>query len=254
MLFDTHAHYNSEQFKDDLDDILSSMPKNNVGLIVNPASDTSEMEDIIAMCEKYQFMYGAAGVHPEAIETMSENDIELIKKYASHPKIKAVGEIGLDYYYGKETKEQQKYWLGKQVDTAVELGLPVIIHDREAHGDVMDVLREHEVWKCGGVFHCYSGSVEMAKEILDWGMYIAFGGSLTFKNSVRPREVAAYVPTDRIVIETDSPYLAPVPMRGKRNISLYVHYVAELLAQIKNISVDEMEKITWENGKKLFSI
>lgn len=254
MLFDTHAHYNSVQFEEDIDEILSSMPENNVGLIVNPASSTSEMEDIIALCEKYPFMYGAVGVHPEEIEQMTEKDIELIKKYAAHPKIKAVGEIGLDYYYGKETKDLQKYWLGRQVDAAVELNLPVIIHDREAHGDTMDTLREHKARECGGVFHCYSGSVETAREILDWGMYIAFGGALTFKNSVKPREVAKYVPLDRLLIETDSPYMAPVPMRGKRNSSLYVHYVAKMLADIKGVTVEEIEQITYDNGKKLFRI
>lgn len=254
MLFDTHAHYNDEQFCDDIDEVLSSMQENNVGLVMVPASKMSEMDEIIALCEKYPFVYGAAGVHPGSISDIGDDTIELIKKAAKHEKIKAVGEIGLDYYYGSDTKEEQKLWLGRQVDVANELKLPVIIHDREAHGDSIDVLRAHNVRDCGGVFHCYSGSVEMAKTILDWGMYIAFGGSLTFKNAKMPREVAKYVPIDRIVIETDSPYLAPVPMRGKRNSSLYIHYVAELLAEIKGISVAEVERITFENGKKLFNI
>lgn len=254
MLFDTHAHYNDSQFKDDVHELLSSMPENNVGMILIPASKLSEMPDIISLCEKYPFVYAAAGIHPEEISEADENSIELIKKYAQHEKVKAVGEIGLDYYYEKDTKEIQKLWLGRQVDAANELKLPVIIHDREAHGDSIDVLRDHNVRDCGGVFHCYSGSVEMAKQILDWGMYIAFGGSLTFKNAQRPREVAKYVPLDRIVIETDSPYLAPVPMRGKRNSSLYIHYVAEMLSEIKGVSAEEIERITFENGKKLFKI
>lgn len=254
MLFDTHAHYNDIQFKDDADELLSSMPENNVGLIMVPASKLSETEDILALCRKYPFMYAAVGIHPEEIDSADENSIELIKKYAADSRVKAIGEIGLDYHYGKDTKDKQKLWLGLQTDAARELKLPVIIHDREAHGDCMDVLREHKVRDCGGVFHCYSGSIETAHEILDWGMYIAFGGSLTFKNARQPREVAEYVPLDRIVIETDSPYLAPVPMRGKRNSSLYIHYVAELLAQIKGVSVEEIERITFENGKKLFNI
>lgn len=254
MLFDTHAHYNDIQFKDDIDSLLSSMPDNNVGMIMIPASKLSEMPDILSLCEKYPFVYAAAGIHPEEISTADDSSLELIKMYAQNKKVKAVGEIGLDYHYEADTKEKQKLWLGKQVDAARELKLPVIIHDREAHKDCLDVLREHKVWECGGVFHCYSGSAEMAREILDWGMYIAFGGSLTFKNAQKPREAAKYIPLDRIVIETDSPYLAPVPMRGKRNSSLYIHYVAEQLAQIKELPVEEIERITFENGKKLFNL
>lgn len=254
MLFDTHAHYNDEQFDADRDGVLSSMNENNVGLIMNPATKVSEFEEITKMCEKYPFMYGAIGVHPEEIDTVDDNTIEMIKKYAKHPKIKAIGEIGLDYYWVKDNKEIQKHWLGVQVDIARELKLPVIIHDREAHADTLDVLREHKVWECGGVFHCYSGSAEMVREILDWGMYIGFGGALTFKKAQRPISAAAAVPPDRLVIETDSPYMAPVPMRGKRNSSLYVHYVAEKLAEIKGITKAEMEKISAENGKRLYNI
>lgn len=254
MLFDTHAHYNDEQFKDDAYELLSSMPSNNVGMILIPSSKLTEMPDILKMCETFPFVYAAVGIHPEELSEADENSISIIKEYAKHDKVKAVGEIGLDYYYEADKKELQKKWLGKQTDAARELNLPVIIHDREAHGDCISVLKEHKVWECGGVFHCYSGSKETARQILDWGMYIAFGGSLTFKNAQKPREVAKYIPLDRIVIETDSPYLAPVPMRGKRNSSLYIHYVAEMLAQIKGVSVEEIENITFENGKKLFKI
>lgn len=254
MLFDTHAHYNDSQFKDDVDKILASMPENNIGLILIPASKLSETENILTFCDKFPFVYAAVGIHPEEIETADGTTEDLIRKYAADKKVKAIGEIGLDYYYGTDTKELQKEWFAKQVDLSRELKLPVIIHDREAHGDCMDILRAHCVRDCGGVFHCYSGSAEMAKEILNWGMYIAFGGSLTFKNANKLREVAKYVPLDRIVLETDSPYLTPVPMRGKRNSSLYMHYVAELLAEIKQISVEEVENATFENGKKLFSI
>lgn len=254
MLFDTHAHYNDNQFAADADELIGSMPENNVGLILIPSSKLSEMNDILAFCDKFPFVYAAVGIHPEEIETADDTTEVLIREYAANEKVRAIGEIGLDYYYGTDTKEPQKLWLAKQVDLACELKLPVIIHDREAHGDCMDILRAHNVRDCGGVFHCYSGSAEMAKEILNWGMYISFGGSLTFKNAHKLREVAKYVPLDRIVLETDSPYLAPVPMRGKRNSSLYMHYVAELLAEIKETSVEEIEKITFENGKKLFSI
>ena len=195
MLFDSHAHYNDERFKDDVDEVLSAMNENNVGLILNSCSSLDEVP-----------------------------------------------------------RDIQQKWFARQVDVARELKMPVVIHDREAHKDCMDILREHKVSEVGGVFHCYAGSVEMAKEILDWGMYIAFGGSLTFKKSVRPVEVAKYVPLDRIVIETDSPYLTPEPHRGKRNSSLYIHYVAEKLAAVKGISVEEIENATYENAKKCFGI
>lgn len=254
MLFDSHAHYNDEKFKEDADALLSSMPENNVGLILNSCSDISEIPDILKLCEKYPFMYASIGVHPHEVEHLTESDMDKLKKYSKHPKVKAIGEIGLDYFYDFSPRETQKKWFARQVDLAIELGLPVVIHDRDAHKDSMDILREGDISEVGGVFHCYAGSVEMAREILDWGMYIAFGGSLTFKKSVKPKEVAAYVPLDRIVIETDCPYLTPEPHRGKRNSSLYIHYVAEMLAQIKGVSVEDIENATYENAKKLFKI
>ncbi len=254
MLFDSHAHYNDEKFKDDVDELLLSMPENNVGLILNSCSDTSEIPDILKLCEKYPFIYASIGVHPHEVQHLTETDMDVLKEYSKHPKVKAIGEIGLDYFYDFSPRDLQKKWFARQVELAKELKLPVVIHDRDAHKDSMDILREHNISEVGGVFHCYAGSVEMAREILDWGMYIAFGGSLTFKKSVKPKEVAAYVPLDRIVIETDCPYLTPEPHRGKRNSSLYIHYVAEMLAQIKGVSVETIENATFENAKKLFKI
>lgn len=254
MLFDSHAHYNDEKFKDDVHELLSSMHENNVGLILNSCSDISEISDIITLCEKYPFMYASVGVHPHEVDHMSEKDMDVLRECSKHPKIKAIGEIGLDYFYDFSPRDIQKKWFKRQVNLAKELNLPVVIHDRDAHKDTMDILRACNVRECGGVFHCYAGSVEMAKEILDWGMYIAFGGSLTFKKSVKPKEVAEYVPLDRIVIETDCPYLTPEPHRGRRNSSLYIHYVAEKLAEIKGISVETVENATFENAKRLFKI
>lgn len=254
MLFDTHAHYNDSKFAEDLHEVLSQMEENGVGLIMNPATKADEFEEVVQMCEKYPFMYGAVGVHPEEVDTVDESLADMIRKYAKHPKIKAIGEIGLDYYWVQDNKEQQKSLLAMQIELAKELKLPVIIHDREAHGDTMQLLREHKVWECGGVFHCYSGSAEMVKEIIEWGMYVGFGGALTFKNAVRPCEAAAAVPVDRLVIETDAPYMAPVPMRGKRNSSLYVKYVAQKLAEMKGIEAEEMARICFENGKRLYGI
>ncbi len=254
MLFDSHAHYNSENFCDDVDEVLSQMEANNIGLILNSCSELAEVPDIFKLCEKYSFMYATVGIHPHEAESLKEEDMKTLIEYTKHPKVKAIGEIGLDYYYDFSPRDIQQKWFARQVDIARELKMPVVIHDRDAHKDCMDILRDHNVKEVGGVFHCYAGSVEMAKEILDWGMYIAFGGSLTFKKSVRPVEVAKYVPLDRIVIETDCPYLTPEPHRGKRNSSLYIHYVAEKLAEIKGISVEEVENATFENAKKCFNI
>lgn len=254
MLFDSHAHYNDERFNDDRDEILSSMSENNVGLILNSCSSLDEIDDIFAICKKYSFVYASVGIHPHEAENVTEKDMDRLIEYSKQPFVKTIGEIGLDYYYDFSPRETQQKWFARQVDIARELNMPVVIHDRDAHKDTMDILRTHNVKEIGGVFHCYAGSVEMAREILDWGMYIAFGGTLTFKKSVRPVEVAKYVPLDRIVIETDSPYLTPEPNRGKRNSSLYIHYVAEKLAEIKGLSVDEVEQATFENAKKCFNI
>lgn len=254
MLFDSHAHYDDDRFKEDADELLSSMEKNNVGYIMNSCSQLSELPRILELAERYPFLYASAGIHPHHVGTLSINDLDILAEYTRHPKIKAIGEIGLDYYYDLSPRKQQQKWFALQVDLACELSLPVIIHDRDAHQDCMDILREHQVRDTGGVFHCYAGSVEMSREILDWGMYIAFGGSLTFKKAQRPIEVAKYVPLDRILLETDCPYLTPEPNRGKRNSSLYIHYVAEKLAEIKQLPVEEIERATLENAKRCFHI
>ncbi len=253
MLFDSHAHYNDSRFDTDRDEILSSMRDNNVGLIMNSCSNLGEIPDIIGLCEKYDFIYGSVGVHPHDVEDMTEDDIDALHEYLKYPKIMAVGEIGLDYYYDNSPRNLQRKWFARQIELAIETGMPIVIHDRDAHGDCMDIMRAYKN-DITGEFHCYAGSVEMAREILGWGMYIALGGALTFKNSVRPREVAEYVPLDMLLIETDCPYLTPVPHRGKRNSSLYVHYVAEEIARIKGIPVKEVEDMTYNNAKKMFKI
>ncbi|MDY3928439.1 MAG: TatD family hydrolase [Clostridia bacterium] len=254
MLFDSHAHYNDERFNEDVTELLDSMNKNNVGYIMNACSSIDEIPYILKLCNKFPFMYASVGVHPHEVEKMTEEDIELLKKYSKEEKVRAIGEIGLDYFYDNSPVDLQKKWFARQIELAREVNLPVIIHDRDAHKDCMDILKSEKVWECGGVFHCYSGSAEMAREVLDLGMYIAFGGSITFKKAQKPAEAAAVVPLDRLLIETDCPYLTPEPHRGKRNSSLYIHYVAEKLAQIKGVSVEEIEKATEENAKKLFNI
>lgn len=252
MLFDTHAHYTDKKFDTDSDAVLSSMHENGIGLIMNACSAIDEIDGIINLCEKYDFIYGSAGVHPHEVQNMSENDLEIISQKSAHPKIKAIGEIGLDYFYDNSPRELQKIWFARQLELACKLKMPVIIHDRDAHKDTMDILKAFP--QRTGVFHCYAGSVEMARDVLNMNMYIAFGGSLTFKKSKTPKEVAKYVPIDRIVLETDSPYLAPEPQRGRRNDSRYLHLVAQMIADIKGLSYDKVADITYNNGLTLFGI
>lgn len=255
MIFDTHAHYNDTQFDTDRDELLNSMNINNVSLIMNACSSLDEISDIIKMVEKYPFMYGAVGVHPEAVLDTKDGYLDVLKEYSKHKKIKAIGEIGLDYHWTTETKDRQHEIFREQINLARELKLPVIVHDREAHADTLKILKENKVYECGGVFHCYSGSAEMVREITDeLNMYIAFGGTITFKNSTKPKEAAKAVPLDKLLIETDAPYLAPVPYRGKRNSSIYLNEVVNTLSELKGISPAEIENITLSNGKKLFNI
>ncbi len=255
MIFDTHAHYTDEQFDTDRDTLLSEMNNHNVGLIMNACSSIDEIPYILKLTEKYPFIYAAVGIHPEAVLTASDGYIDKLKTYANHPKVKAIGEIGLDYHWTTETKYAQQRILGEQVDLAREINLPVIIHDREAHADTIAILKEHKAYECGGVFHCYSGSAQMLYDVInDLNMYVAFGGTITFKNAAKPKEAAKAVPLDRLLIETDAPYLAPVPYRGKRNSSIYLTEVINTLAELKGVTPQEIEKITEENGRRLFGI
>ncbi len=255
MIFDTHAHYNDEQYDTDRDAVLSAMPENNVGLIMNVCSSLDEMPKILDIADHHPFVYAAVGIHPEAVLTATDGYLDLIKEYTKHPKIRAIGEIGLDYYWTTETKKMQQRILGEQIDLARELGLPVVIHDREAHADTLRILKEHKVYECGGVLHCYSGSAEMAEQIVkELDMYIAFGGTVTFKNAIKPKEAAKVVPLDRLLLETDAPYLAPTPHRGERNSSVYLSEVIKQISELRGVSTDEIEKITEENGRRLFGI
>ena len=254
MLFDSHAHYDDSRFDEDRDFVVSLMQENNVGKILNSCSNLSDIPKILDICEKYPFMYASAGIHPHDVEFLTDEDMDTLKKFCENPHIIAVGEIGLDYYYDSAPRDLQTKWFAKQINVAREVNLPIIIHDRDAHGDCMDILHAERIKDVGGVFHCYAGSVEMAKEILDFGMYIAFGGTLTFKNSVRAKDCAAFVPLDRILIETDCPYLAPEPFRGKRNSSLYISKVCEKIAEIKGISYEQVENATYENAVRCFNL
>lgn len=255
MLFDTHAHYDDARFDEDRDALLSSMPAHNVGLILNPGCDVETSRKAISFAQKYPFVYAAVGIHPENINENWNNDLVVIKELAeSEPRVRAIGEIGLDYYWEKDerARARQQIVFARQMELARELGKPVIVHDRDAHADCLEIARRYQ--GVPGVFHCFAGSVEMARELLALGYHLSFTGVITFKNARRAIEVIREVPLDRLMVETDSPYMAPEPYRGRRNSSLYVHRMVETIAEIKGVAVEEVERITTENGKRLFGI
>lgn len=253
MIFDTHAHYDSGAFNADRFEILDSMQENNVGLIVNPGCDLESSKAAIELAEKYDFVYAAVGWHPEDIlDKFTEEAFGEMCALANHPKCVAIGEIGLDYYWDATHKEEQKSLFRRQIELALKLDKPIIVHDREAHGDSMDIIREYP--EIRGVFHCYSGSAEMAQELLKRGWYLGFDGPITYKNARKSIEVLEICPLERMVIETDSPYLTPVPFRGKRNDSSKLGYVIEKIAEVRGMSAEEIERITYENGRRLFGI
>ena len=250
MIFDTHAHYDDKAFDSDRDELLENLFSDSVAYIVNQGTDLELSEYGIRLAERYENMYCAVGIHPENITETSLDDIQKIKRMASHSKVVAIGEIGLDYYWDIP-REPQKVIFEKQLELSNELDMPVNVHDREAHGDTMELVRKY---KPKGILHCFSGSAEMAREVVKLGMYIGMGGVVTFKNSRKAVEVVKEIPIERLVLETDCPYLAPVPFRGKRNDSGMIWYVAEKIAEIKNISVEEVLKTTLQNAKDVYRI
>lgn len=252
MYFDTHAHYDDEAFNEDGDDLLPRLNAGGVELIIDPGCEVKSSRAAIALAEKHSFVYAAVGIHPENIAGFSADWLDEIRALSAHPKCVAIGEIGLDYYWDAEHKDEQKAIFRAQLDMTQELCKPVIIHDREAHGDCMELVRQYP--GVHGVFHCYSGSAEMAKELLKMGWYLGFDGPVTYKNARKTLEVLEMCPLDRLLIETDSPYLSPVPMRGKRNDSGNLRYIVEKIAEVKNKSPEEIARTSLENGKKLFGI
>ena len=253
MLFDTHAHYDDERFDGDREALLAGMPEKNVGLIVNPGCDVSSSRTAVALAESFDFVYAAVGIHPENCGDFEPGMIDQLRQMAKNPRVVAIGEIGLDYYWAENPpRELQQEVLRRQLRLAEELGLPVIIHDRDAHGDTLDIVREFP--RVRGVFHCFAGSAEMARELIKMGWMLSFNGAVTFKNAKKAPEVIAAVPLEKLMIETDAPYLTPVPHRGERNDSSYVRLVAEKIAQIKGLTPEEVEKATWENGRRFFGV
>ena len=252
-LFDTHAHYDDEQFDRDRDELLESLPDAGVGLVLNPGCDEESSRKALALAESHPHVYAAVGWHPENCGPFQPSDIAALRRLAGHPKAVAIGEIGLDYHWEENPpKEKQQKVLRLQLALARELNLPVIIHDRDAHADCLSIIDEFP--GLYGVFHCYSGSLEMARELLRRGWYLGFDGPVTYKNARKNLAVAKECPADRLLLETDAPYLAPIPMRGIRNDSRYLVYVAARLAEVRGVTKDQLIAQSAENGKRLFGI
>ena len=251
MIFDTHAHYDDGQFAEDREELFASMAENGVGTIVNVSASYASCERVTDMARDYPFLYAAVGVHPDEVGDLDEESFARMKALFTREKVVGVGEIGLDYYWEKESHEIQKKWFIRQLELAGELGLPVVIHSREAAADTMEIMKRYAKG-LKGVIHCYSYSREMAKEYVKMGFYIGVGGVVTFKNARKLKETVEEIPLASIVLETDCPYLAPVPYRGKRNHSAYIRYVAEEVARLKGLSCEEVIRQTEKNAKELY--
>lgn len=252
-IFDTHAHYDDSRFDGDRDAVLAALPEAGVELVLDPGCDLPSSRAAAALAERYSHVYAAAGIHPENCAGFQDADLAALRQLLAQPKVAAIGEIGLDYYWEQNPpRELQQRVLRDQLALAQELGLPVIVHDREAHADSLAIVQEFPAVR--GVFHCFSGSVEMARELLKRGWYLGFDGPVTYKNARKTVEVALECPLDRMLLETDSPYMAPVPVRGTRNDSRSVRYIAEKLAALRGLDTDELIRLTAENGRRLFGI
>ena len=253
LIFDTHAHYDDAAFDEDRDELLKSLPKSGVACVINVGADIESSKAAINLAQKNNYIFAAVGVHPENIKKVSqENYLKQVESLISGgKKIVAIGEIGLDYHYDSQNKNIQKEVFENQIKLALKHNLPVVVHDRDAHGDTLEILKKYHP---KGVVHCFSGSVEMAREIINLGMYLGFGGTVTFKNARHAPDVVKNIPRERILLETDAPYLAPVPMRGKRCNSTYIKYVAQKIAELLDVTDEEILKISKANARKLFNI
>lgn len=251
MIFDTHAHYDSEAFDADRDELLGSLREQGVSAVLNCCSTYESLKTVPAICDRHPDVWFAAGLHPSELEDVGEDVFELLDAALSHPKCLAVGEIGLDYHWDASPREKQKEWFLRQLLIAKEKGLPVVVHDRESHADVLELLKKT---RPEGVMHCFSGSAETAKEVVGLGLYVGLGGAMTFKNNKKADSVISAVPLSRILLETDCPYMAPEPFRGKRNYSPYIRYVAGKIAAVKGIDTDEVIRTASANGRALFRL
>ena len=252
MIFETHAHYDDAKFDTDREMLLAELPQRGISPVINAGSSIATTKTTLSLAQEYPFLYAAVGVHPSDVDDLNEDTYAWLKQQTTLQKTVAVGEIGLDYYWPEPDHETQKKWFLRQLDLAREIKKPVIIHSREAAKDTVDLMTEAHAEEIGGVIHCYSYTKETAKTFLDMGFYFGIGGVLTFKNAKKLKEAVEYIPMDRIVLETDCPYLAPEPNRGKRNSSLNIPYVIAAMAQIKGITEEEVRKAAWENALKLY--
>ncbi|MCM3093684.1 MULTISPECIES: TatD family hydrolase [unclassified Cytobacillus] len=254
MFFDTHAHLNAEQYNEDLQEVIDRALSEGISNIVVVGFDRPTIEKAMELTEKYDFIYASVGWHPVDAIDMTEEDLLWIEKLSSHPKVVALGEMGLDYYWDKSPKDIQQEVFRKQIRLAKKVKLPIVIHNRDATADIVEILKEEGAGEVGGIMHCFSGSPEIAQECVDMNFYISLGGPVTFKNAKKPKEVADIIPLEKLLIETDCPYLTPHPHRGKRNEPSYVKLVAEQIAEIKGLTTEEVAQATTENAKKLFGI
>lgn len=254
MLFDTHAHLNADQFSDDLEEVIDRAREEGVSNMVVVGFDRPTIEKAMELIERYDFLYASIGWHPVDAIDMTAEDLDWIEELAKHPKVVALGEMGLDYHWDKSPKDIQIEVFRKQIRLAKKVKLPIVIHNREATADIIDVLREENAAEVGGIMHCFSGSAETAKECLDLNFYISLGGPVTFKNARKPKEVAEAVPLEKLLIETDCPYLAPHPYRGKRNEPAYVKLVVEQIASLKGLTYEDVANTTMANAKRVFGI
>ncbi len=251
---DSHAHLDDERFDADREELINSLYENRVETVLNPGADLNTSKSAVALADKYPFIYAAVGCHPHDSKYMNDDTMNIFRELAKDKKVIGIGEIGLDYYYDNSDRETQKKWFREQIRLAKELDLPYIVHDRDAHEDVFRIMKEEHYSGTRGILHCYSSSVEMAKEFVRLGFYISLGGPVTFKKARTPKLVAKEVPIDRLLIETDCPYLTPEPFRGKRNEPKYVRYVAEEIARIREVDVNEIAEVTKLNFKRLFNL
>jgi len=256
MIFESHAHYDDKQFDADRDALISSLQENGIGYVVNIGADMKTTKASIKLAGKYPFIYAAAGIHPSEVRHFHEQEFEQLRTLATHEKCVAIGEIGLDYYWDKEkeVRDLQKYWFVRQMELARDLGLPLVIHSRDAAKDTLETIKNERAGEIGGVLHCFSYSPELAREYVKMGFYIGIGGVVTFSNAKNIKEIALRTPLEQILLETDCPYLAPVPNRGKRNSSLNLVYVAREIARIKNVDYQKVVDITCENAKTMYRI
>lgn len=254
MIFDTHAHYDDEAFDGDRDAILKSLPEHGIEAVVNIGASIQTTKNTLELIKRYPFVYGAVGVHPSETGELNEQLMDWLRHVAAEEKVVAIGEIGLDYHWEEPEPELQKHWFVRQLELAREAGLPIVVHSRDAARDTLDIIKAERAGELGGVIHCFSYSLEMAKEYLNLGFYLGIGGVLTFPSAKKLKEVVEYMPLERIVLETDCPYLSPAPNRGKRNSSLNLPYVVEAVSQIKGIPAEKVIEVTAQNARAMYRL